>query len=132
APRSTLVSDAAAGPPALSADHRWLAFASAATDLVPNDTNNLTDVFLYDTQTATMSLVSAGPGGVQANDESFTPTISADGRWIAFVSLASNLVPDDANLAPDVFVYDRQTGTTTRASVGVGGGDANGFQVCVE
>src|SRR4029079_13004604 len=75
--------------------------------------------------------VSVGPAGVQAVDTSIffaslsnAPAINADGRWVAFVSGATNLVPGDTNGAPDVFVHDRQTGTTTRASVGPGGAEA--------
>ena len=70
--------------------------------------------------------MSVGPGGVQGNDDSFDPAISADGRFVAFGSDATNLVPGDTNGSDDVFVRDRQTGTTRRVSVGPGGVQGNG------
>ena len=77
------------------------------------------DVFVRDRQTGTTRRVSVGPGGAQGNgDSSFSPAISADGRFVAFDSCATNLVPGDTNGAADVFVRDRQTGTTRRVSVG--------------
>ena len=112
--------------PAISADGRWVAFTSFAINLVAGDTNGVADVFVHDRQTATTTRVSVGPGGAQGNNGSELPAISADGRWIAFISFASNLVAGDTNGAPDVFVQDRQSGTTTRVSVGPGGAGANG------
>ena len=108
-----------------------MAFYSAADNLVAGDTNGSFDTFLYDRQARTTTRVSVGPGGAQASratllfDGPGSPAISADGRWVAFVSSADNLVPGDTNGASDVFVYDRQTGATTRVSVGPGGGQAN-------
>ncbi|MEN6642915.1 MAG: calcium-binding protein, partial [Armatimonadia bacterium] len=64
-------------------------------------------------------------GGAQANRHSGNPSISADGRYVAFESCASNLVAGDTNRSPDVFVHDRTTGTTTRVSVATGGEQAN-------
>jgi Tol biopolymer transport system component len=113
--------------PSISANGQWIAFASAASNLVPGDTNNQQDVFVYDQLTGTTTRVSVGPGGVQGNDVSWQPAISADGRWVAFASLASNLVPDDTNQAFDVFVHDRQTQATTRVSVATGGDQGNGL-----
>ena len=69
--------------------------------------------------------VSLGPGGVQGDGASCSPSISADGRFVAFLSDATNLVPGDTNGAGDVFVRDRQTGTTERVSVGPGGVQAD-------
>ena len=92
---------------------------------MPGDTNEATDVFVRDRQTGATRRVSVGPGGVQGDSSSFTPSISADGRFVAFSSSASNLVPDDINGIPDVFVRDRQTGTTRRVSVGPGGVQGN-------
>jgi Tol biopolymer transport system component len=115
--------------PAISADGRYVTFASVASNLVPGDTNGAqgvflgTDVFVHDRQTGQTTRVSVASDGTQANRESFAPTVSADGRYVAFVSLASNLVPRDNNgrrnplLGQDVFVHDRQTGQTTRVSV---------------
>jgi Tol biopolymer transport system component len=107
--------------PSISANGQWIAFASAASNLVPGDTNSQQDVFVHDQLTGTTTRISVGPGGVQGNDVSWQPSISADGRWVAFSSLASNLVPDDTNQAFDVFVHDRQTQTTARVSVATGG-----------
>jgi Tol biopolymer transport system component len=113
------------GAPSISASGQWIAFASAASNLVPNDTNNQQDVFVYDQLTRTTTRVSVGAGGAQGNDVSWQPAISADGRWVAFASQANNLVAGDTNLAFDVFVHDRQTRTTTRASVATAGAQAN-------
>ena len=109
----------------LSADGRFVAFASTATNLVPGDTNGFTDVFLHDRQTGTTSRVSVGAGGAQANSASFAASLSADGRLIAFASFASNLVSGDTNATWDVFVRDRLTGTTARMSTSTGGAQGN-------
>lgn len=108
--------------PSISADGNYIAFLSGATNLVPNDTNGLQDVFVHDRQTGTTSRINLGVGGVQANSTSTYPVLSPDGRWVLFTSWASNLVPNDTNNTTDVFVYDRQTGTMSRVSVGTGGG----------
>ncbi len=105
----------------MSADGRFVAFWSAATNLVPNDTNGVPDVFVRDRLTGTTQRISVSSNGDQADDESRDPSISADGRYVAFWSFATNLVPDDTNGRADVFVYDRQTSTIVRASV-----DSNG------
>ncbi len=89
---------------ALSADGRFVAFTSYATNLVLGDTNIQRDVFVRDRQTGTTRRVSLGAGGVQGNGESFGPAISAGGRFVAFDSGATNLVPGDTNDASDVFV----------------------------
>jgi Tol biopolymer transport system component len=111
--------------PAISDDGRWVAFASSAQNLVPNDTNDREDVFVHDRHTGATTRVSIGSGGVQGNDDSFGPVISADGRWIAFVSAASNLVDADTNHLVDVFLHDREGGTTSRVSVGPNGVQGN-------
>src|SRR5438477_375290 len=107
---------------ALSADGRFVAFDSAATDLVAADTNGWTDVFVRDRQTGMTARVSVASDGTQANNVSSYCALSADGRFVAFQSDATNLVVDDTNGKTDVFVHDRQTGTTERVSVGSGGG----------
>src|SRR5262245_5535305 len=107
--------------PAISADGRWVAFASSAQNLVPNDTNDKEDVFVHDRHTGETTRVSVRSGGVQGNDDSFGPVISADGRWIAFVSAAGNLVDGDTNHLVDVFLHDRESGMTSRVSVGPDG-----------
>ena len=112
---------------ATSADGRYVAFQSAAPNLVPDDTNNLQDVFLHDRQTGTIERVNLGPSEVQAqNGHSGSPSVSADGRFVAFTSAATNLVAGDGNSTSDVFVRDRQTATTIRVSVAIGAGEANG------
>ncbi len=107
--------------PALSADGRFVAFESDATNLVPGDTNGTTDVFVRDRLAATTDRVSVDSAGAQANDRSDFPAISADGSVVAFVSTASNLVPDDTNVCgsfmtpgscPDLFVRVRTMTTT--------------------
>jgi len=96
--------------PALSADGRFVAFDSEASNLVPGDTNGISDVFLRDRLMGTTERVSVGPNGVQGNEESDEPALSADGRFVAFGSWASNLVPGDTKDWHDVFVHDRQAG----------------------
>jgi Tol biopolymer transport system component len=108
-------------PPALSADGRLVAFPSRAGNLVPGDTNDARDVFVRDRRTGVTERISVGPNGVQGNDHSSSPALSADGRFVAFTSQASNLVPGDTNDARDVFVHDRRTGATERVSVGPNG-----------
>jgi Tol biopolymer transport system component len=84
-----------------------VAFNSSASNLVPGDTNGVNDIFLHDRQTEETSLMSAAVDGTGANLTSWYPFISPDGRYVAFDSEASNLVPDDTNGARDVFVRDR-------------------------
>jgi len=111
--------------PWISASGRFAAFQSSASNLVPGDTNGWGDVFLRDRQSGTTERVSVDSGGAQGNQSSFEPSISADERFVAFWSLASNLVPGDTNGFPDVFVRDRQSGTTERVSVASGGAQGN-------
>jgi len=112
--------------PALSSDGRFSAFYSDASNLVAGDTNRARDVFVHDGQTGETARVSVDSSGAEANGDSFAPAISADGRYVAFSSSASNLVPGDTNGVDDIFVRDRQAGTTTRVSVAPGGAEANG------
>ncbi len=108
--------------PALSESGRFVAFVSSATDLVPGDTNGASDVFVHDRGANTTTRISVGPDGAQADGSSLSfPFLSADGRYVVFESEATNLVPGDGNNANDVFVHDRDTGLTTRASVGAAG-----------
>jgi Tol biopolymer transport system component len=106
---------------ALSADGRFVAFSSVATNLVRRDANNARDVFVHDRQTGRTERVSVGPGGVPGSGGSENAALSADGRFVAFESRARNLVPGDTNGEWDVFVRDRRTGVTERVSVGPGG-----------
>jgi hypothetical protein len=112
--------------PSISADGNFVAFHSLATNLVTIDTNLSSDVFVRDRSGGTTSLVSLDSSGIQANGNSYYPSISSDGRFVAFWSSASNLVPGDTNGVVDVFVRDRQTGTTQRVSVDSNGLQANG------
>jgi Tol biopolymer transport system component len=112
--------------PSLSADGRFVAFRSNASNLVPGDTNGTGDDFVYDRQTDTTERVSVDGSGNQGNGESIRPEISADGRFVAFRSFASNLVPGDTNGFPDIFVHDRQTGATERVSVDSAGNQGSG------
>jgi Tol biopolymer transport system component len=111
--------------PAISADGRFVAFSSAASNLVAGDMNGADDVFVRDRQEGTTTRVSAAPGGAEANGGSYSPSITGAGRYVAFLSDATNLVAGDTNSVRDVFVFDRQTGTTTRASVGSAGVQAD-------
>ncbi len=111
----------------ISADGRYVAFDSGATNLVPGDTNNSMDVFVKDLQTGTLTRISAASNGTQGNSNSFAASISADGRYVAFQSLATNLVPGDTNQNTDIFVKDLQTGTLTRISTASNGTQGNSF-----
>jgi Tol biopolymer transport system component len=113
--------------PAISGDGRLVAFASLAGNLVPGDTNHAEDVFVRNLETETTERVSVTAGGVQADGYSGAPTISGDGRVVAFVSGATNLLPGDTNGEPDIFVRDLQAGTTERMSVATSGAPANGY-----
>ncbi len=102
--------------PAISGNGRYVAFASRANNLVDGDTNEAMDIFVHDRITGQTTRVSRTSGGAQANFDSFRPAISADGRYVAFCSYATNLTANDTNNVPDVFLHDRQTGTTTLVS----------------
>ena len=111
--------------PDMSGDGRFVAFASDADNLVPGDTNGAMDIFVHDRTTHDTFLVSVTSSGVQANGASEKPTLSADGRFVAFLSLADNLVKGDTNGMHDIFVHDRATQRTTRVSVASSGTQAN-------
>lgn len=113
--------------PVISADGRYVGFASGATNLVAGDTNGWTDIFVHDRQAQQTLRVSVSSAGVQANGSSDAASISADGRYVAFWSHASNLVSGDTNGCEDVFVHDRQTGQTTRVSVDSAGNQGNAW-----
>jgi Tol biopolymer transport system component len=116
--------------PSVSADGRYVAFESYATNLVSDDTNSTLDVFVHDRQTGQTERVSIATDGTQGNDRSGSPRISATGRYVAFVSRAGNLVAGDSNGRYHIFVHDRQTGHTERVSVAsdgtLGNGDSGG------
>jgi hypothetical protein len=115
--------------PAISFDGRYVAFASSANDLVPGDTNNSRDIFVHNRQIGQTTRVSVSSTGTQANQWSEMPEISADGRFVAFKSCATNLVPNQSggtDDCPRIFVHDRQTGETRLASVNSAGVESNG------
>ena len=111
--------------PALSMDGRFVAFASRASNLVPGDSNGRDDVFVYDLTSAAIERVSLSITQTGANHDSQDPVISADGRFVTFLSRATNLVIGDTNGFHDVFLRDRLTKRTLRANVGPGGQQAN-------
>jgi Tol biopolymer transport system component len=116
--------------PAISADGRYVAFASDASDLAPGDTNGVSDIFVRDRLDATTERVSVSTAGEQANGSCNRPSVSADGVLLAFDSAASNLVPGDTNGALDVFVRYRATGETVRVSVTSDGTEGNHHSCC--
>lgn len=109
--------------PSISSDGRYVAFHSSATDLVAGDLNGASDVFLRDLVAGTTVRASTDSHGGDPNDASYQPSVNADGRWVAFWSYASDLVQADTNGDPDVFLWDRTTGATVRASLDQGGGN---------
>jgi len=111
--------------PSISANGRYVAFYSNANNLVDNDTNTGYDIFRHDRQTGTNALVSISSLGIQTDNGSYGPSISADGRYIAFYSEATNLVPNDTNGKSDVFIHDMVTGETSRVSVSSAGTQGN-------
>jgi WD40 repeat protein len=111
----------------ISADGMVVAFTSPATNLVAGDTNKLDDVFVRDRSTGTTERISVDSAGIQADRASGFPSISADGRFVAFTSAATNLVAGDTNGVDDIFVHDRVTGTTERVDVDSNGAEANPF-----
>ena len=130
-------------PAGLSTDGRYVLFESSASDLVADDTNGVSDVFVRDMVTGTTMPVSVSTDGDLGNGASRSAVMTPDGRYVAFVSAANNLVPDDTNGIADVFLRDLQLGTTllvsagaSRGSVAVanggsrGAGDHAGWPVC--
>jgi Tol biopolymer transport system component len=112
---------------AISADGTSVAFESFSARLVPGDTNNALDVFVADVGSGSIDRVSLATDGGQSNERSYSPSISDDGRAVAFASFANNLVENDTNGLLDVFLHRRDRQTTTRLSVGYDGRDGNGL-----
>ena len=121
----------------VSGTGRFVGFRSRASNLVPDDTNNALDVFVYDRLRGKTTRVSVATDGAQADADGFRrslrentfmsrPFLSANGRFVAFTSRAPNLVEGDLNGMSDVFVHDLVTGRTTRVSVSADGAEANG------
>lgn len=113
--------------PSISEDGRFVAFQSASTNLVDDDTNSFGDIFVRDRMNGTTERVSVSSAGVEGNSYSQNPVISASGRYVVFLSNATNLVGDDTNGFDDVFVHDRDTGTTIRANTDSAGTQANSY-----
>ena len=116
--------------PSISADGRYVAFQSESSNLVSDDTNGLTDVFIHDQQTGQTTRISLASDGTHGNEDAAVPSISADGRYVAFASMSSNLVINDSNGFWDIFVHDQQTNQTIRVSVnsdGTQGNNDSGF-----
>ena len=117
----------------ISNDGRYVLFESTSTNLAPDDTNPIWDLFLRDTLFGATTLVSVALGGAQSISESYAGGISADNRYALFYSNSSNLVAGDT-IGYDVFVRDLVAGTTERVSLGAGGVQANnssGFAVAI-
>src|SRR5215212_5390958 len=116
----------AGGAPSVSTDGRYAAFQSGATNLVEGDTNGFIDVFVHDRTTGATQRVNVNSSGTEANGQTYyAASMSADGRYVAFLSGATNLVSGDTNGVVDLFVRDLQAGTTQRVSVDSSGTQAN-------
>lgn len=134
APTTTRVSINSAGqlsngqnePPFISSSGRHVVYESFATNLDPGDIDSIVDIFLHDRATGVTELVSISSNGIKGNDRSGQPTVSFDGRYVAFSSGATNLVSGDTNGEWDIFLRDRLNGTTTRVSVDSFGAEGNG------
>jgi Tol biopolymer transport system component len=118
-------SNGRSGEPAISGNGRYVAYTSVATNLVEGATSRRGDVYVFDRRTGTNSLVSQASGGGPGNNTSRAPSISRNGRYVAFASFASDLVAGDGNGTWDVFLRDRVTGMTTLVSHSPGGSAGN-------
>ena len=112
--------------PCISADGRYVMFASTSSNLVPGDANGVQDIFLKDLQTGAVEIVSLDSFGAPSNGDSFFPACSSDARYVVFMSLGSTLVGGDLNGERDIFVRDRQLATTERVSVSTAGVEGDG------
>jgi Tol biopolymer transport system component len=113
--------------PAISPDGNFVIFESAATNLVAGDTNGVQDLFLKDLRTGEVVRISTDSDGAQATGgESAIFSVSSDGRFVVFSSLATNLVPGDTNGQRDIFIKDLKTGAVVRANTDNLGGQATG------
>jgi Tol biopolymer transport system component len=128
-----LQANGTSGSAVISADGKWIAYQSAATNLVTGDTNGFRDAFVRNRSTGATTIASVDGCGTQAGADSWSPSISADGRHVAFHTTAE-LAPPDLNSRYDVYVRDRTDGTTTIASVssaGAQGVEAHSFEAGV-
>lgn len=113
------------GWPSVSYDGRYVAFVSSSNQLVIDDNNNSSDIFIYDASTKQVSRISVDSDGYEANNSSSKPQISADGKFVVFESYASNLVEGDNNNNTDIFIHEIDSGKTLRVSVDSVGNEAN-------
>jgi Tol biopolymer transport system component len=118
--------DGGSNASAISSDGRYVAFQSAATDLVPAGSNGLIQIFVRDRQTGTTTQASMNSGGQEGDFPSSAPSISGDGWHVAFESWATNLAAIGDGIFPDIFVHNRQTGETIRVSVDSAGAEGGG------
>ncbi|MCK5922840.1 MAG: carboxypeptidase regulatory-like domain-containing protein, partial [Methylococcales bacterium] len=118
--------NAGSGGASISADGRFIAFSSSADNLISDDTNEWGDIFVHDRQTGQTTLVSVASDGTKEVQSSASPSISADGRFIAFESSGYLLSDNDTTAQPDIFIHDRQTSETTLVSVASDGTQAAG------
>lgn len=117
------------GVNAISPDGRYVSILTEATNLVPGGTNGNTHVIVRDRKTGNNELATLNSNGEQSNGFNSGGEMSADGRYVAFYSEATNLVPNDTNGVGDIFVRDRKTGKTRRVSVGPNGLQSNGQSI---
>jgi Tol biopolymer transport system component len=120
--------DGASTHPVISADGRWVAFVSSASNLVAGDHNGRPDIFLHDLRDGATARISLGPAGAEADGASQWPAIDGDGARVVFRSAAANLVPGDTNGVADAFVYDRATAAVSLLSTGVDGPPSGGWE----
>lgn len=109
----------------LTPDAHFTALQSNASNLVTGDTNGVKDMFVLDRVAGITTRISVSSAGIQANEDCLVSWISADGRFVAFLSRSVNLVAGKTNHAEDVFIHDRATGATERVSMDAYGGEAN-------
>ncbi|MCB1245652.1 MAG: PD40 domain-containing protein [Acidimicrobiia bacterium] len=117
----------ATADPNISGNGRYVAFVSDGDNIVPNDTNNSSDVFVFDRDTGTTTRVSVASDGTEGNAGGFDAHLSSNGRYVSFSSWSDNLAPNDANgpYGADVFVRDNVTGQTSRVSESSSGMSGN-------
>jgi Tol biopolymer transport system component len=121
--RRDVTVDDYADSPAISGDGRYVAYVSDGDGIVAGGNDNFSQVYVRDRVLGTTSRVSTKPNGNQGTDDSDDPSISRDGRWIAFESDSGGLVPNDVNQSTDVFVRDQLTGVNRRISLDAAGGE---------
>jgi uncharacterized repeat protein (TIGR01451 family) len=113
----------------LNSDGRYVAYESGATNLVAGDVNGVIDIFVHDLNTGTTERVSVDSGGLQGDDNSYNPAISADGRYVSFDSWTTNLVAGDTNGQLDILVHDRTLSTTVRVSIAADGTEGDNWSM---